>query len=185
MNAMNRNPFPLPLVVVSLLVGILLAASPAPGEAQIGFCKKCVPSDELYPEDNDDGKVCSGAYEGKSNCAQIGGGTARICITYGESCDIPLDAANDQLAISMVTTGRMLPANGNYFFVMDGDDSVIMRKCDRSLVARIAGNAYALAGRRPDRVAPSHPRSTTADEPGRDPRDRHSVYGTVMPPRAS
>lgn len=42
---MNRNPFPPPLTVVSLLAGILLALSPAPGTAQIGWCKKCVASD--------------------------------------------------------------------------------------------------------------------------------------------
>lgn len=145
MNAMNRNPFPPPLTVVSLLAGILLALSPAPGTAQIGWCKKCVASDELYPDDKDNGTVCSGAYEGKTGCAQIQGPIARICVAYGESCDIPLDAAGDQMAIAMVTTGRMLSANGNYFFVMDRGDRVVMRKCDRSVVARVAGDAYALA----------------------------------------
>ena len=155
MNAMNRNPFPLPLTVVSLLAGILLAGSPAPGAAQIGWCKKCVPSDDLYPDDKDNGTVCSGAYEGKTGCAQIQGPIARISVAYGDSCDIPLDAADDQTAIAMVTTGRMLPANGNYFFVMDGGDRVVMRKCDRSIVARVAEDAYALAGRRPNRVVPA------------------------------
>ncbi len=184
MNAMNRNPFPLPLTVVSLLAGILLAGSPAPGAAQIGWCKTCVKSKVLYPTDDDEGMVCIGAYKGKSNCAQYQG-TSRICIPYGDSCDIPLDAAGDQTAIAMVTTGRMLPANGNYFFVMDGGYRVVMRKCDRSIVARVAEDAYALAGRRPNRVVPARARLTVADLLDRGPGDLGSVYETVVAPQAS
>lgn len=175
MNAMNRNPFSLPFTAVSLLVGITLAASPAPGAAQIGWCKACEKSKVLYPTDDDDGMVCIGAYKGKSNCAQYQG-TSRICIPYGESCDIPLDAADDQMAISMVTTGQMLPTSGNYFFVMDGDYPVIMRKCDRSLVARVVRNALVLADQPPHRAVSARAQLTAADESGRGKGDRHSAY---------
>lgn len=33
--------------------------------------------------------------------------------------------------------GEPLPADGFHFFVLDGDDAVLLRKCDLSVVARI------------------------------------------------
>lgn len=84
----------------------------------------------------------------------------------------------------MVTTGRMLPANGNYFFVMEGGDRIVMRKCDRSIVARVAGDAHALAGQRPNRVVPARARLTVADLLDRSPGDLSSVHETVVAPQA-
>lgn len=39
--------------------------------------------------------------------------------------------------ISDVMAGEELLADGAHFFIVDGDDAVVMRKCDLSVVARI------------------------------------------------
>ncbi|MDE0234294.1 MAG: hypothetical protein OXU69_00680 [Gemmatimonadota bacterium] len=36
--------------------------------------------------------------------------------------------------------GEELLADGAHFFVVDGDDAVVMRKCDLSVVARVPGH---------------------------------------------
>ncbi len=50
---------------------------------------------------------------------------------------IIITVAHDQEAISKVMAGESLPADGFHFFVVDGDDAVLMRKCDLTVVARI------------------------------------------------
>ena len=37
----------------------------------------------------------------------------------------------------MVVRGDMLPADGNYFFMVDGAYSFVLRKCNGSVVARV------------------------------------------------
>ena len=59
------------------------------------------------------------------------------CELEGLPCFEISTAAHDQDAISQVMAGEALPADGFHFFVLDGDDAVIMRKCDLSVVARI------------------------------------------------
>ena len=50
---------------------------------------------------------------------------------------IVVTVENDQEAVSNVMAGEDLLADGNHFFVVDGDDAVVMRKCDLTIVARI------------------------------------------------
>ena len=53
---------------------------------------------------------------------------------------IIVTAENDQEAVSNVMAGEDLLADGAHFFIVDGDDAVVMRKCDLSVVARIPGH---------------------------------------------
>ena len=39
----------------------------------------------------------------------------------------------------MIMAGQMLAANAGYYFIVDGEDKVLRRKCGNSLVARISG----------------------------------------------
>ncbi len=130
----THNPLSTTIVAVPLLFGALLAASPVVGAAQptIGECVKCGPS-SFGGEGN---STCQGSYGGSADCAQQGTPDDHWCWTHGGDCDTP-GAATDQQAIEMVMAREMLPADGGHFFVMDGKNAVVMRKCDRSLVARI------------------------------------------------
>lgn len=63
------------------------------------------------------------------------------CVRSGFNCLlIIVTAENDQEAVSDVMAGEDLLADGAHFFIVDGDDAVVMRKCDLSVVARIPGH---------------------------------------------
>ncbi len=51
----------------------------------------------------------------------------------------------------MVMGRETLPADGGYFFVVDTEHAVVVRKCDLSLVARIP--VWALEPKHADRLA--------------------------------
>ena len=49
----------------------------------------------------------------------------------------------------MVLAGEMLPGDGGYYFVVDTEETVVMRKCDNSVVARLSSDAsWHLAARK-------------------------------------
>ena len=57
--------------------------------------------------------------------------------------------ADDVEAVGKVMRGDILPPNGNHFFLVDAAGiATVMRKCDRSVVARIPAETLAVAGRR-------------------------------------
>ena len=120
-----------PIAVLPLIVGGLLA-SPALGTAQ---CWTCGWS-ELGPWPN---HMCKGGGSGAENCAQEGRSHDHSCETDGGPCEDELFAASEQEAIDKVMAGEMLLASGRYFFVADGDETVVVRKCNRVVVARIPG----------------------------------------------
>ncbi len=48
-----------------------------------------------------------------------------------------MDAASDERATRMVLAGEMLPGDGDYFFVVDQGEAVVVRKCGNTVVARV------------------------------------------------
>ncbi len=145
----THNPLSTTIVAVPLLFGALLAASPVVGAAQptIGECVVCGPSS--FDEDS---SKCKGAHGGSADCAQQGTPDDHWCQAHGGDCDTGA-AATDQQAIEMVMAREMLPADGGHFFVMDGENAVVMRKCDRSLIARIPLRALESEHAAEDRLA--------------------------------
>lgn len=54
--------------------------------------------------------------------------------------DVPVE--DDVMAIAKVIRGEMLPPNGNHFFLVSADGAAsILRKCDRTVIARIPAEA--------------------------------------------
>ena len=144
MSEKKRTPQMGTLAAVLLLVGMLLGALPGTGYAQtvtIGTCWVCEFSS--FPDSEWPSWMCAGKLKGKAKCKQWGNKHQHFCDAHGASCDVEASATSDQLAVSQVVGGEMLPAYGNYFFLVDGEDSVLMRKCDRSIVARIPNRSVA------------------------------------------
>lgn len=123
-----RRMFPLLAVAV-----VAVASWPERAAAQIGDCMHC----DWSPFGPWPSQICVGDYVGWENCSQQGNNDYHWCRPYGDPCEILLDDAGEQLAISMVMAEEMLPADGDYFFVLDGQERVVMRKCDGTLVARV------------------------------------------------
>lgn len=123
-----RSVAALPL---SLVVGIMIAV-PSSATAQVATCVDCVDS-PFAPEST----VCAFAFEGYQNCQTLGTPESHECEGYGGECDTEESGTADQEATAMVVRGDMLPADGNYFFMVEGAYSVVMRKCDGSVVARV------------------------------------------------
>ncbi len=156
MTNLNVTPRSLssPIAMVPLLVGTLLAVLPAVGSAQGpppppdgDGCWVCGWSDEKpWPSQ----KCYEGSRGGTTNC-ETWGGPVTTCHRSGGDCeDTMADAATDQQAIEMIKRGEMLPPDGGYFFVTEEEMTLVVRKCDLSLVARIP--AWAV-GRAEGRVA--------------------------------
>lgn len=128
-------PFLRPLAVVPLAVAVWLAI-PAPTTAI--ECYTCEFSDE-YPWPSWECAVqrTDGGW-GKTECNTVVGGGHSECQKSGMVCQVfIIIVENDQEAVSNVMAGEELLADGAHFYVLDGDDAVVMRKCDLSIVARI------------------------------------------------
>ena len=132
-------PFLRPLAVVPLVVAAWLAI-PVPTSAWT--CWKCTFGGGPWPS-----HMCAEIDEsfkwGRTECEVItvssNGNTE--CVRDGFYCMlIIITAENDQEAVSNVMAGEELLADGGHFFIVDGDDAVVMRKCDMSVVARIPGH---------------------------------------------
>lgn len=134
-----------PFAVLPLFVSGLLAMSPAAGAAQ---CWNCGWS----PFGEFPSTICEGGGSGSEDCAQIGRSHDHHCETSGGDCEDDLFAMNstsDSEAVGTVMAGQMLAASTGYYFVVDGESTVIRRKCGNSLVARISniGQPLVLAAR--------------------------------------
>ena len=152
MKATNPNPVLLAIAGVPLLAGTLLAVSPTPSAAQ--DCWTCDFNwATTYHECNR-----YGTGQGRGDCKDPSL-PFHYCLMSGTICVRQTTAATDEQAVSKVIGGDMLPADGAYFFVMDGAEAVVMRKCDQSLVARVPGQLLARADREsqmdqvPERIA--------------------------------
>ena len=137
-------PFLRPLAVV-LLATAIWGASPTAAEIWLASptptsaipCYGCTWSDKApwqswmcYDE----------AESGTTGCkeVQVSSDGHTICRKSGFTCfTIIITVENDQEAVSNLTEGEELLADGAHFFVVDGDEAVVMRKCDLSVVARI------------------------------------------------
>ena len=76
------------------------------------------------------------------------GGTEWCDYDRKKGCD-EIALADDVEAVGKVMRGDILPPNGNHFFLVDAAGiATVMRKCDRSVVARIPAETLAVAGRR-------------------------------------
>ena len=131
------------LVVGTLLAGFpVQTAAQGPGEE----CWTCGWSDvKPWPSNK-----CYKAKGGTADCTTVGGPITE-CRRSGGACTSTLaDAATDQQTVEMVKRGDMLPPLGGYFFVSEGDVTLVVKKCDLSVVAKIP--AWAV-GRAEDRVA--------------------------------
>ena len=90
--------------------------------------------------------MCQGAEEGtegtRDDCGQgMGGGGHCGCRAYGdEDCEwlASAPAESEEAVMAAVKAGEMLKSDGRYYFVANGRTAVLRRKCDHSLVARIA-----------------------------------------------
>ena len=123
-----------PITVLPLVVGGLLAISPAAGTAQCWNCG-------FSPFGEWPSWICEGDVSGSEDCAQFGRDHDHNCETSGGDCEDELFAMNstgDREAIGTVMAGEMLAASTGYYFVMDGEHTVLRRKCGNSLVARIS-----------------------------------------------
>ena len=70
----------------------------------------------------------------------------RGCDGIGDENEVAL--ANDLEAVGRVMRGDVLPSSGNHFFLVDAEGAAaVMRKCDRSVVARISPETLATARR--------------------------------------
>lgn len=128
-------------VAFPLLLGAILAASATAVDAQVGTCWQCTWS--AFPGSEWPSWMCTGKFSGANDCMEVGNSRHHTCEPYGGDCDVGTDEETDQQVVSMVIGGRMLPADGSYIVVADRGESVILRKCDRSLVARIAAQLLA------------------------------------------
>ena len=124
-----------------LLAGILSVGFPAQAGAQ--DCHKCGWSDEkpwpslkCYEDDGGDA----------AKCKTIGGPTTTCKKSGGPCAPAMADGKSAQRAIDMVRKGHMLPPDGGYFFVSEDTTTLVVRKCDLSLVAKIPALGVARAG---------------------------------------
>lgn len=132
-------PFLRPLAVVPLAVAVWLAI-PVPTSAwtcwKCGFGGGPWPSHTCY-------EIDESFKWGRTECEVIkysSNGNTR-CETSGFYCMIiSATMEHDQEAVSNVMAGEALLADGAHFFVVDGDNAVVMRKCDLTVVARIPGH---------------------------------------------
>jgi len=127
-------PFLRPLAVVPLAVAVWLAI-PVPTSAFI--CYTCAFS-ENYPWQSWECVELEEDGAGTTGCKTVAGGGHSQCQHGGFACwVIVVTVENDMEAVSNVMAGEDLLADGNHFFVVDGDDAVVMRKCDLTVAARI------------------------------------------------
>ena len=117
-----------PTIVMPLVIGGLLAL-PGLGAAQCWGC------DDSWFDGNSD--MCVGMESGREGCGTVGMLHDHHCWPQGGDCEDDLFAASAQQAIEMIRADEMLPPSGGYFFIAVGNDRVVMRKCDRAVVARI------------------------------------------------
>ena len=68
-------------------------------------------------------------------------------VTPGECEDDlwAMDASTDRKAITTVMEGRTLAAATGYFFVFDGADKILRRKCNGAFVARVTESDQRIA----------------------------------------
>lgn len=128
------SPCPRPLMALPLVAG-LLAVTPDGGSAQCYVCRWN--TEWPFPH-------CAAVEDGRSGCTQPDGvdpdrGPWQGCETGGDACEDvwAMDASTDRKAITTVMAGDMLAADTGYFFVVDGSDKVLRRKCSGVFVARI------------------------------------------------
>ncbi len=126
---------------IAVALAALLFASPGEGAAQAPFpdCVHCAWSE--YPGSEWPSTMCVFDYWGHGECSQIGNAQQHRCRSWGGCPSSAMGAASDEEAVRMVMHGETLPGDGGHFFVADGDEIVVMRKCDNSHVARLPGDA--------------------------------------------
>ena len=122
------------LRVVPLTVALLIAVP----NASSATCWNCAFSDSHpWPSWMCD-EVTESFDWGWSDCVELRSSSSTTsCETFGLLClTIIITAADDQEALTRVMAGEALRAEDAHFFIVDGDDAVLMRKCDLSVVAR-------------------------------------------------
>lgn len=135
--AVQAGKPPFASIAVVLAGTALLLASPSVGTAQAPLpeCMHC----EFSPFGEWPSTICVFDYSGWNECAQVGRSHDHDFNPSGGSCgDLSASAATDEEAVRMVTRDERLPADGNYFFVVDEGYKAVMRKCDNSVVARVS-----------------------------------------------
>ena len=90
---------------------------------------------------------------------QTGDAVFHTCQPYGALC-LTYGMRKDEEAVRMVLAGEMLPGDGGYYFVVDSEETVVMRKCDGSVVARLSSDVYRHARTR-ERWRPEASSTTT------------------------
>ena len=134
----NTRTLPRLLVAAIALAGTtLLLASPSVGTAQAPLpeCMHC----EFSPFGGWPSTICVFDDSGWNECEQVGRAGDHDCNPSGGGCGTSsASAESDAQAVHMVIRGETLPADGNYFFVVDEGYKAVMRKCDNAVVARVS-----------------------------------------------
>ena len=131
----GKSPFA--PIAVALAGTALLLATPSVGTAQAPLpeCMHC----EFSPFGEWPSTICVFGDSGWNECAQVGRKHDHDCNPSGGGCSsLSASAATDEQAVRMVIRGEALPADGNYFFVVDEGYKAVMRKCDNSVVGRVS-----------------------------------------------
>ena len=126
-------------LATALAAVIVSLAFPADTSAQCLTCRPCY----FGP-----GIMCVGVQQGtpgaQENCGQDMFGGHCGCKAYGGSdCDWPFAnaseaAESEHAAVLAVKSGEMLTSDGPYYFVVSENTAALRRRCDHSLVARVA-----------------------------------------------
>ena len=144
----QRGQLPFGSITVALAGTTLLLATPSVGTAQAPLpeCMHC----EFSIFGPWPSTICVFDDWGWNECAQVGRVGDHDCNPSGGGCSSSsASAAADEQAVHLVMRGQALPADGNYFYVVDDGHKAVMRKCDNSVVARVSSQAIAMVVRQP------------------------------------
>lgn len=135
-------------ITVALAGTTLLLATPSVGTAQAPLpeCMHC----EFSIFGPWPSTMCVFDDWGWNECEQVGRVGDHDCNPSGGGCSSSsASAVADEQAVHLVMRGQALPADGNYFYVVDDGHKAVMRKCDNSVVARVSAQSIAMVARQP------------------------------------
>ena len=149
-----RNPFSSPMVLVGLLTALALgfttSAQPVGAQQVSSSLSMCQGCDGPCPLEF--GSSCEYVNRaGGNTCEQgnmpaplPGGGDGCSCAIGGGVCGLKADmgvgerSAHERQALEVLAHGRMLPADGFFYFGRSRGELVLRWKCDNSVAGRVA-----------------------------------------------
>ena len=132
-----RNLFPLLLVAVAAAV-----LGPEKAAAQCWYCGTCAFDPEVPNP-----RMCIGyltAPIGFTNCSHgekvcdCSVSNFGFCFGPRDAAATAAEAAELEVTLAAIRSGRPMPADGPFFYGKQGEDFVVRRKCDAVEMARVA-----------------------------------------------